>query len=387
MFDPQATCVISGGLGGLGRSVARWFVARGARHLILLSRSGTRHERAAKTVQELERQGAHFETPSCDISDIQSLDTALKHCTHTLQMPAIKGCIQASMVIHDANFETMTFETWQESIAPKIAGSWNLHTLLPSGMDFFVMFSFMAAVCGSPGQANYAAGNAFQGALARHCVASGERATALDLGPFFSVGYVAENAALQARFKGVSGATEGELFAQLDYHCNPALPDPEAVSQNCQTVAMRFNHSDTGSGDSQLAYFLQKPMFHHIAAAIDGDAERTDSSSTNDASTPAGRGDVAKALLSAPTLAAAGEAMAGALCAKLATMLSLGPADIDASTPLHTYGVDSLVAVELRSWFARDVRADIIIFEMMGGVTVAALGFLAAERSMCRKGW
>ena len=96
-FDANATYVISGGLGGLGRSIARWMATRNAKHLILLSRSGPRGEAAISLLQELETKGVEVVAPSCDVSDERALVATLQQFSKRL--PPIKGCIQGSMVL------------------------------------------------------------------------------------------------------------------------------------------------------------------------------------------------------------------------------------------------------------------------------------------------
>ena len=96
-LDPGASYVISGGLGGLGRSMARWMAGRGAQNLILLSRSGASRDSAKDLVKDLEAAKVKVATPKCDVSDLESLVGVLQECmTH---MPPIKGCIQGSMVL------------------------------------------------------------------------------------------------------------------------------------------------------------------------------------------------------------------------------------------------------------------------------------------------
>lgn len=96
-LDPEATYVIAGGLGGLGRSIARWLASHGARFLILLSRSGPQAEDAKVLVANLEQQGVHVEAPKCDITNITTLETVLASCSK--RMPPIKGCIQSTMLV------------------------------------------------------------------------------------------------------------------------------------------------------------------------------------------------------------------------------------------------------------------------------------------------
>ncbi|KAI4189115.1 MAG: hypothetical protein LQ348_003840, partial [Seirophora lacunosa] len=94
-LDPYATYVVAGGLGGLGRSTARWMAARNARNLILLSRSGARGDNAIALVEELTRKGVRVEAPACNITNIEAVQRVLGDPTG---LPPIKGCIQASMV-------------------------------------------------------------------------------------------------------------------------------------------------------------------------------------------------------------------------------------------------------------------------------------------------
>jgi NADPH:quinone reductase-like Zn-dependent oxidoreductase/SAM-dependent methyltransferase len=95
-FDPQATYMIVGGLGGLGREMARWLASRGARYLILPSRSGPRSSEAQQLIAELRIMKVHVETPCCDMADRAALQAMLVGCS---TMPPIKGCIQAAMVM------------------------------------------------------------------------------------------------------------------------------------------------------------------------------------------------------------------------------------------------------------------------------------------------
>jgi NADPH:quinone reductase-like Zn-dependent oxidoreductase len=96
-LDPEATYLIAGGLGGLGRSMAQWLASRGARFLILLSRSGLQSDVAKELVGGLQQQGIYVEAPKCDITNIAMLETVLASCSE--RMPPIKGCIQSTMVV------------------------------------------------------------------------------------------------------------------------------------------------------------------------------------------------------------------------------------------------------------------------------------------------
>ena len=87
----------------------------------------------------------------------------------------------------------MTFDDWETSIKPKVQDSWNLHSMLPRDLDFFILLSSISGVIGNGGQANYAAGNTSMDALANYRIAHGEKAVSLDLGWMEAEGVVAEN--------------------------------------------------------------------------------------------------------------------------------------------------------------------------------------------------
>jgi hypothetical protein len=82
----------------------------------------------------------------------------------------------------------MSPEESRDAVRPKVNGSWNLHHLLPTALDFFVMLFSHVGIRGLGGQANYAAGCTYQDGLARYQTARGEKAITLDLGPILLVG-------------------------------------------------------------------------------------------------------------------------------------------------------------------------------------------------------
>lgn len=97
LLIPEATYIIAGGLGGLGRAVSQWMVRHGARYLVLMSRSGPKTAKAKELLCQLRNQGIHVETPLCDISHESSVRDVIASCSERL--PPIAGCIQATMVL------------------------------------------------------------------------------------------------------------------------------------------------------------------------------------------------------------------------------------------------------------------------------------------------
>ena len=90
--------MIAGGLGGLGRSIIRWMITRGARNFLIPTRSDPQSNEVTKAfLQELQEQEVQVSAPVCDISDFQSLHNTVQQ--HASVLPPVKGCIQASMVL------------------------------------------------------------------------------------------------------------------------------------------------------------------------------------------------------------------------------------------------------------------------------------------------
>ncbi|KAL9121038.1 MAG: hypothetical protein Q9187_002404 [Circinaria calcarea] len=377
-FDQHATYVIAGGLGGLGRSIARWMVRRGAKNLILLSRSGSKSEAAIELVNEMKDEGIVIAAPSCDVSNPNSLSLVLDSCAK--YMPPIKGCVQGSMVLKDGIFENLSLDDFKTVLAPKVHGSWNLHTQLPQDMDFFILLSSMAGVTGNRGQANYACGNTYQDALAHYRASFGQKAVSLDLGRIHSIGYVAENEETTAASVATAGymkMREPELHAILDYYCDPNLPIQSASKSQVVTgIDTPASLKSKGYGEP---FWMHTPLFRNLAYMDSRKSDTPEDDQDNSV-------DFKALFRSAGSPEALEETVYQALIYRLSKFLSLPLEDIDANKPLHSFGIDSLVAVEIRYWFATEVKAEITVVDILESGSVVALSALAAGKSRYRSG-
>ena len=201
-FRPDGSYLITGGLGTLGRLVARWMVRQGARRLILMGRThlpprSTWHQletdhphiRLIQAIQELETRGASIHVAAVDVADEDQLSTFLAEYERQGWSP-IRGVIHTAGVVQDKLLLRMKTETFQRVLRPKVRGGWLLHHLLQDyPLDFFVLFSSTGSVIASLGQGNYAAANAFLDALAHHRRSLGLPALSIGWGPW-SVGMV-----------------------------------------------------------------------------------------------------------------------------------------------------------------------------------------------------
>ncbi len=160
--------LISGGLGGLGLSVAQWLVEQGARHLILFSRSGINTREKQEAVKQLRAAGVEIITPIADVSDGESLRNAMSELLRKL--PPISGIIHAAGSDGGMyRIAELEHSILQQTLEPKVAGTWNLHQISQDWeLDFFINFSSIAAVWGSANQSHYAAANEFQNLFAAY---------------------------------------------------------------------------------------------------------------------------------------------------------------------------------------------------------------------------
>jgi acyl transferase domain-containing protein/acyl-CoA synthetase (AMP-forming)/AMP-acid ligase II/acyl carrier protein len=201
----DGTYLLTGGLGGLGAQVAHWLVDHGARRLLLLGRTAlpARAEWAdadpeskvggyIATVRALEAKGASVHLAAIDVGDAD----AVAACLDTFraeQWPAVRGVIHLAGVLQDQSIAQMEANSFDTVFGPKARGARVLHDqFADDALDFFVLFSSAASLLGSPGQANYAAANAYLDALAETRRAQSMPALSLNWGPWAEVGMAAQ---------------------------------------------------------------------------------------------------------------------------------------------------------------------------------------------------
>ncbi|RYO98174.1 hypothetical protein DL766_005197 [Monosporascus sp. MC13-8B] len=375
-LDPKASYVVAGGLGGIGRSVARWMAIKGARHLILLSRSGAPSSVAAsETISEMETQGVNIATPRCDVSSATMLSKVLHECRKT--MPPIKGCVNSIMVLQDSIFDNMSHCQWKTTLKSKVDASWNLHRQLPEAMDFFILLSSLSGIYGNSGQSNYAAGSTYQDALARHRISRGQKAISFDLGLMRTIGRIAEIGQVrrvQESFEDMQVIEEDEFIALLDLHCDPSRqPSPDA-----QVLVGARTAADFILSGQEPVRRLTRPLFSGFLRPITGGADKT-LPMTDQVK------DTATLFRRAASVNDKIRIVVEALRAKLARALGVTPKHIDPSRPMIDYGVDSLVAAELRSWSRNNFGSNLTVFDIMGGKSIATIGGIIVENCNNRK--
>ncbi|MYK76645.1 MAG: SDR family NAD(P)-dependent oxidoreductase, partial [Acidimicrobiaceae bacterium] len=160
------TYLVTGGLGGIGCTVAGWLADRGAGAIVLNGRRDPDPD-AAAVIAELRERGVAVSVELADMTDAAAVDAMLTRIAGTL--PPLGGVIHSVGVLSDASIPNQSWERFEQVLWPKVLGAWQLHrATVDLDLDLFVLFSSVAGVLGNPGQANHAAANAFLDALAAH---------------------------------------------------------------------------------------------------------------------------------------------------------------------------------------------------------------------------
>ncbi|CAJ2513205.1 Uu.00g013240.m01.CDS01 [Anthostomella pinea] len=405
LFDGDKVYLLIGCLGGLGRSLGRWMVARGARHLVFLGRSGSDKASAKALVARLEQSGASVKVVRGNVTSRDDVDAVVSTCVETGK--TLGGVVQAAMGLHEALFAQMTSEQWQTAIQPKWRGTWNLHEALEGhNLDFFLLTSSISGSVGTATESNYCAANSFLDGFARWRSLQGKPTISVGLGMISEVGYLHENPDIEALLlrKGIQPLTESEFLQIIDL----------ALSETTAKQSMELSRYIDDYGSSHILTGLeplrfreliskgydvslsntQDPRLAVLAAALA--AERLASDKDGSRGVNGENADVlasaaewfkgvpahARAHLTPEADADSLQLAMLKLVRKRFSSLIITPVNqIDDSKPLARFGVDSMIASEFRIWFWTAFRVDVPFLDMLSSEkNLGTLAEFAAER-------
>ncbi|MEK7727825.1 MAG: SDR family NAD(P)-dependent oxidoreductase, partial [candidate division KSB1 bacterium] len=335
LFNADATYLITGGMGGIGLRVANWMVEQGARHLVLVGRNAP-GPAAQTAIAAMQNAGAQIMIAQADVSVATQLLALLADVRQ--QMPPLKGVIHAAGVLDDGILQQMNAARFANAMRPKVAGAWLLHELTQAdALDYFVLFSSAAAILGTTGQSNYAAGNAFMDALAHHRRALGLPALSINWGPWAEVGLAAAQGNRGNRLEslGLSSIAPDEgiaAFASL-------LRSPQT-----QSVVMPLDYA-------QWQEHYPAAQTASLFKQLQSDLRANESTHTEN--------NIAQARLRPLNLRAQLFALEAGrkrrallethLQEQVANVLKLKPSLVTRNKPFRSLGLDSLMALELRN--------------------------------------
>ncbi|MEV7582805.1 SDR family NAD(P)-dependent oxidoreductase [Streptomyces erythrochromogenes] len=332
-WDTSRAVLVTGGLGWLGRLAARHLVARhGIRQLVLMGR-GLPGEDAARDVAALRDLGADVRTVACDAADRDALARALAELAG--DGVRVGGVVHAAGVLDDGLVTSLTAGSLERTLRPKVDAALNLHELTePLGLDAFVAFSSLAGTLSAPGQAGYAAGNAFLDGLMEQRRAVGRPGVSVVWGLWegaggMGAGLTGADVARMARV-GVAPITSEQGLDLLDAAVR--RDRPVAVAARWDLDGLRAAVGQGAAVPPLLRGLLPAAPVPVAAAAAQAQARAADPA--EDAS---------------PT----GDRLLDSVLHEVAAVLGHGSgAAVDRDGAFDRLGFDSLTAVELRNRLA-----------------------------------
>ncbi|WP_194858347.1 SDR family NAD(P)-dependent oxidoreductase [Myxococcus sp. AB056] len=375
-FRPRQdrTYLITGGLGGIGLRLASWLVERGARHLALCGRKGETDE-ARQALAPLRAAGARVETFRVDVSRPESVAEMLAAVRRG--GAPLGGIFHSAGVLADSSLLQWEPQDFETVMGPKVDGAWNLHALATdTTLEHFVLFSSTASLIGSPGQASYAAANAFLDALAHFRRARGLPAISLNWGSWGEVGMA------------VADARRGDRLAERGM-------SPMSVDEALAAMSLVLAENRVTRGIARFdvtRWTASHPSI--VASSLFRTASVTDA-------VP----DVVEAprKLREVLLALEGSARRGVLEARLKEMISevgkIPTTKLSSTDSFDALGFDSIMALELRDMvlgeldvsmplksFVDESSIEQVTAELLGKLAVASvLGAASSERDESKR--
>ena len=349
LIHDSACYMITGGYGAIGLQIAQWLAQNGARHLVLVGRGGP-SQKARETIDSLTRTGVAVFEAKADISRFEDI-AAVFESTGS-QMPPLKGIFHAAGVLEDGMLANLSRDAFERVMAPKVAGAWHLHQLTKdTALDFFVLFSSAAALLGSPGQGNYAAGNVFMDSLAHYRKNQGLPALSVNWGPWAGSGMAGETSQNQNSNTAFSGMEMIEPATGLD------VLDRLLAHKTVQTGVLPIDWPE----------FLSRFPENMTPAVFKNFTDRRKRKRDGESSR------VVQEIVKAPPDQRT-DIMVRYLKERVAHVLGLSEATpLDAEQPLKETGLDSLMAVELNNIIQTDLNISLTAENFMENPSISRL--------------
>ncbi len=353
LFRPDVSYLITGGAGGFGLAVAKWLAQQGARHLVLMSRSGPPDEASQADIDQLRADGIVVVDARGDVTCRDDVKQVLQVIQNG---PApLGGAIHSAMVLHDELIINLNEATFNQALHPKLLGAWNLHqATLDLPLEHFICFSSLTSLVGTIKQANYSAGNAFLDSLAHYRRARGLPALTLNWGALSGAGFVARNQAVEQYLSTLGlkplATTQalqmlGDIFPLDATQIGVAEVNWGDLSRYLPGVAQSSMFGDLIQ--QEIARSLDSSLITHIIAA-----------------SPDDRLSLVEAFL--------GQSVAEVLNAEVS--------QIGLDTPLPQLGFDSLLSIELINSMNTQLNLNLAVSDVLGRTTIQDIAVILLDK-------
>ncbi|KUJ20445.1 polyketide synthetase [Mollisia scopiformis] len=367
-FKGDRTYVLFGLTSDLAQSICDWMVSHGARNMVLTSRTP---KIDAQWIELLAKVGVRVEIFANDITDKEALATLVNQIRQNF--PPIAGIAHGAMVLDDISFFEMPFEKMHKVLQPKVKGAVHLDELFQdSSLDFFVLFSSSTAIAGNRGQSAYTTANMFMASLASQRRRKGLAGSIFHIGPVIGVGYI--NRGFQESIFAALRKSGFMLIAERQFHLcfGEAVLASHPLSGRTPEVVTALETFKLGGKIAPA--WTKFPRFQHCLQSDQGGDKKAEKKSAA-VSTKV-------RLLEATTAEDILEIVQDAFFLKLQVALQIPPETEKSqvlSSATDDLGIDSLVAVEIRSWFLKEIETDIPVFKVLSGGSVTQLVEYAIE--------
>ncbi|NML29913.1 type I polyketide synthase [Paraburkholderia antibiotica] len=358
-FRPDASYLVTGGLGGFGQKTARWLVDHGARHLVLAGRSGIDTPERSAFVADLRERGAHVAFVKCDFAragEVQDLFATLASAAAPL-----RGVFHSAAVIIDEPIVELDPDNLLAVMRSKAESARLLHEATRNlELDHFVLYSSIANLVGNSRQASYVAANGFLDGLAWHRRAQGLPATSINWGAIADVGVVTRDEKLEQfmRYMGLRGMQSAEGLHWLE---RAMLREVTQLG-----ITLITSWADWGRYETLAA---QSSRYVDLIAA--------------DTSADADPGAVLRTELAEVPAADRFTVLASLVASLIADELETAPEAIPVDRPILDLGVDSLMATEIQSLLNRNLGISVSVLEILDDLTVRAI----VDKTLTAFGW
>lgn len=360
---------------------------RGARHFVFVGRSGADKSSARQLVSRLEEAGATVNVVRGDVSKANDVNAAVSACVETGRR--IGGVVQAAMGLHEALFTRMPNEAWHTGIDPKWQGTWNLHNALQVQVDknpanepdFFLLTSSVSGTVGTATEANYCSANGFLDSFARWRRSRGQSCVSVGLGMISEVGYLHENPEIEALLlrKGIQPLNEDEFLQVVDLALGSEAgrkPAEAHLLTGLEPAAIRAL-STQGFDVTSHGVLVEARASVLLASLL---AEKEASEAPREGGNAVAVAAAAPWFKEVPTAISAVlapeadadtllEAILRLVKKRFSNLILLPTDQIAESRPLPSFGVDSMIASEFRSWFWSVFKVDVPFLDIMSAQT------------------